>query len=185
MYLRQGKPHGRVNDFSAKEGREVVLAMLSDCLKQEYGKLKRQALAITGSAETAEDIVQGVLTETTASINRGHEIRDIGAWLTSAVRYKACKSLKETATLSLDDVPVCSDYKTPEKAAEQRKGCDAIYKAIYGLVSDQRNALLLSELRGMRSTEIAFTLERTPSAVRQLLTRARRNVRTAVGSDAA
>ncbi len=49
------------------------------------------------------------------------------------------------------------------------------------LTPDQRNALMLARIDGLRAKEIAGRMNRSEEAVRQLLMRALRQLRTSIG----
>ncbi|ASU58538.1 sigma-70 family RNA polymerase sigma factor [Nocardiopsis dassonvillei] len=157
-------------------------------LFEEHRTLLRSiAHRMLGSASEAEDAVQ----ETWLRLSRSdaQSIDNLAGWLTTVVGRVCLDMLRSRASRRED--PVREDTPEPFLAAPQTDPeqqtllADSVGTALLvvldTLTPAERLAFVLHDLFALPFDQIASILERTPAAVRQLASRARRRVR---GADA-
>jgi RNA polymerase sigma factor (sigma-70 family) len=163
---------------------------LADQFEQNRGHLRAVAYRMLGSATEADDAVQEAwlrLSRTNAS-----EIDNLGGWLTTVVARVALDMLrtrKARREESLDPHP--SDAIEPRRAPEAAShgAADPEREALLAdsvgvamqlvlntLAPPERVAFVLHDMFGVSFDEIAPIVGRTPTAARQLASRARRRV---------
>jgi RNA polymerase sigma factor (sigma-70 family) len=150
----------------------------------ERPRLRAVAYRMLGSTAEADDAVQDAwlrLTRTDATA-----IDNVGAWLTTVVARLALDRLRssrarheETLGARLPD-PIVELEGGPDPAA-QAEVADSIGVAMLVVLEQlspvERLAFVLHDTFGLPFDEIAPIVERTPTATRQLASRARRRVR--------
>ncbi|MCA9188755.1 MAG: sigma-70 family RNA polymerase sigma factor [Pirellulaceae bacterium] len=151
---------------------------------------------------SADDIVQETMVTVFRCVGQlqGESVEQFWGWLRSladsrmrdAVRYSGrdkrggkLKRINEravedgsTATGMIQRVPIDGD--TPSAMVAGDEAADALRLAIASLPEEQRVAVKLRYLQGATPEEAAAQLQRTPSAVRSLLRRARVTLREAM-----
>lgn len=146
------------------------------------------ATSFVGSIDTAEDVVQDALTrvwDRRETLPREISIR---AYLFSTVRNRALDTLKyervrtraQTRIESEIHAAVGGDADDQELPAQQLA---AVRFALTALPERQRTAIALRYGRGLKVTEIAAVLDVSPKAATQVLVRAIRSLRKAVGRE--
>ena len=150
----------------------------------ERPRLRAVAYRMLGSTAEAEDAVQDAwlrLSRTDATA-----IDNVGAWLTTVVARLALDRLRsararheETVEGRLPD-PIVEPEGGPDPAA-QAELADSIGLAMLVVLEQlspaERLAFVLHDTFGLPFDEIAPIVDRTPTATRQLASRARRRVR--------
>lgn len=130
----------------------------------------------------AEEAVQDALMRALAALRRGDEVRHVGAWL-HVIAHRVALNLRRTQAArdecALDDVPDGGRADDGERAAARARLSEVV-TAVGALPPRQRDAIVMRELEGRSYVEIAERLGSSPSAVRQLLHRARAGVRERV-----
>jgi RNA polymerase sigma factor (sigma-70 family) len=139
-------------------------------------RLLRLAYRMTGTYAEAEDVIQEAWIRWS---RHAESVDNPGAWLTRVVtrlcldRLRSARSRRETYI----------GPWLPEPLAETEDGPDAdrltfaLMLALERLSPLERAAFLLHDVFGVPLAEVATILEREPSAVRQLASRARAHVR--------
>ena len=161
----------------------AYLESLKSHYEHDYNTLFKHAVSIVHSREVADDIVQDAYTRTIAAMQAGTKIEHLGAWLNRCVRNLAFEHVGNKKSL-----PLVEDLDTVEKSSlaeitYNKQGFEKVFQAARRLSPDQRSTFVLSVLKGMDYDEIAIDQGRGLEAVRQLLFRARRNIREAVSPD--
>ncbi|MBP2474053.1 RNA polymerase sigma-70 factor (ECF subfamily) [Crossiella equi] len=156
---------------------------------EHRGHLVGVAYRITGTRADAEDAVQDAwlrLAGLTAAARA--EIRDLRAWLTTAVgrlcldRLKAASAQRERYVGSWLPEPVVAPLVSPagEDPLDVAVRDDGLRMAalvvLHELSPEQRVAFVLHDAFGVPFPEIAQSLGTTPAAARQLASRARKAV---------
>jgi RNA polymerase sigma factor (sigma-70 family) len=125
----------------------------------------------------AEDAVQQTFLSAHRSLLNGSSPRDAAAWLATIARHEA---LARVHTRMRESLPVdaAAEPSGPDahSVAVQRQEVGEIRAQLAKLPSQQREAILLREVRGFSYEEVASSLSVTTSAVESLLFRARRNL---------
>lgn len=152
--------------------------------EQASRDLYKHALSVLGSPELAKDAVQEAFADVTARIKHGTQIVHLYAYLKKTVRNISLQHWRQRIAVPLDEEELDpADGDLPAETVHLKQRCEAIYSAVDRLPAAQRSAFLLAELRGFDYAEVASTLNRSENAVRLLLSRARIQIRNAVGPD--
>ena len=144
-------------------------------------RLRAVAYRMLGSTSEAEDAVQ----ETWFKLSRSdsESVQNLGGWLTTALarvcldmlrtRRSRCEDALESAPEALGEGSPDDDLALADATGP------ALLIVLETLAPAERVAFVLHDLFDLSFEEIARILERTPIAVRQLASRARRRIRGA------
>ena len=157
---------------------------LSRAFEAHRPRLLRVAYATVGSVAEAEDCVQEAWLRVQAQDPAS--IRDLGAWLTTTVSRLAYDTLGSARVRRERYVgpwlpePLVEDLAAGDPA--DRVTLDesvsmALLVVLERLSPAERTAFLLHDVFGLAFEEVADVVGRTPAAVRQLASRARRHVK--------
>jgi RNA polymerase sigma factor (sigma-70 family) len=162
----------------AADGLDSAFELL---VRRHRPKLVRACARIL-SGPQAEDAVQQSLLNAHQALRRNGAPERFEPWLHQIAVNAALKELRRTPDdLPLDEALVTGVEQPPE-SQERRETLRQTIEAIDELPDRQRRALILRELEGRSHAEIARSLGLTRGAVRQLIHRARRSVRSAVSA---
>jgi RNA polymerase sigma factor (sigma-70 family) len=129
--------------------------------------------------ERAEDAVQQALMNAYRAIGAGEADLNLRPWL-YRIAHNASLSLLRQNGWNHEQINERLDgVQQPPQALEQRERVREVVQAVKGLLERQRDAMILRELEGRSYEEIAAELGVSGGAVRQLLNRARTNLRAA------
>lgn len=146
----------------------------------ERARLKRLAYRMLGSLSEAEDVVQDAWIRW-AGVGEGVDVP--AAYLTRIVtrlcldHMKSARARRETYVGPWLPEPLLAATDPHEFIADDVTV--TLMLAMERLSPLERAAFLLHDIFEVPLTEVAVTLDREPAAVRQLASRARKNVRTA------
>ena len=168
----------------------------NDWLAQRFeahrGHLRRVAYRMLGSLGEAEDAVQEAWLRLARS--EANDIDNLGGWLTTVVSRVCLDMLRSRKTRgeeSLDENPaesaaVIEPAANPEEEAQLADSVGlALLVVLETLEPAERLAFVLHDMFDLPFEEIAAIVGRTPTAARQLASRARRRVRGAQAPDSA
>lgn len=154
---------------------------------EAYGELVRRhmrrafsiAYSVLRHREDAEDVVQEAFIRTLERIDRVDERRPFHPWLykivvNRAISYRRGRSRRATNAVR-DELR--SGEPAPDRAAERRELRDRLLKAVDALPEQQRTIVLLADVEGFNSAEIADILTMPPGTVRYHLHLGRRALR--------
>ena len=159
---------------------------LAQKLDRARPRLRAIAYRIVGSLSEADDAVQ----EAWLRLQRtpADEIDNLEAWLTTVV-VRICLNILRSRRSRAEE-PL--DAFLPEPIVSTEPSADPEHQALLAdavgvalqvvldaLNPPERIAFVLHDMFGVRFDEIAYLLERSPDATRQLASRARRRVRSA------
>jgi RNA polymerase sigma factor (sigma-70 family) len=130
-----------------------------------------------GAAGGAEDVVQQTFLNAYAALTGGAEVGHLRGWLHAILRNVATRAYGPVEA-PLEGSDVCGEPL--EAVIERRARARSVISALADLPSRQRHALLGSSLQGLTRAELASSLGVSEAAVRQLVHRARRTLRSAV-----
>jgi len=159
-------------------GDDVSVDLMTD-FEAERPRLLAIAARILGGPSGAEDVVQDAWLRLAAADERPD---NIAAWLTTVVTRLCLDQLraKRSGELPLEDAPEPVAVSDPERDAVLADRVDAAMLVVLHTLSPiERVAFVLHDLFGVPFEEVATTLGRSPAAVRQLASRARRRLRGA------
>ena len=156
---------------------------LSRAFEAHRPRLLRVAYATVGSVSEAEDCVQEAWLRLQAQ-DPG-SIRDLGAWLTTTVSRLAYDALGSARArreryvgpwLPEPLVEGLADDDPADRVTLDESVSMALLVVLERLSPAERTAFLLHDVFGLAFEEVAGVVGRTPAAVRQLASRARRHV---------
>jgi RNA polymerase sigma factor (sigma-70 family) len=163
------------------------IAWLSERFEQHRGHLRAVAYRMLGSLSDADDAVQ----DTWLRVSRSDsgQVENLGGWLTTIVA-RVCLNMLRGRDLRREQ---SVDFHVPDPLVTHPTGgvqpeeeavlADSIGLALLvvldTLAPAERLAFVLHDLFGLSFEEIAPMVERSPTAARQLASRARRRVRGA------
>jgi len=160
---------------------------LAERFEEHRPRLRRLAQRMLGSTAEADDIVQDVWLR--ASAAGTDDVQNFSGWLTT-IASRAClnvlRSRASRGEIPLDDEetgPVIEKGERvpdPLHEAQQVEAVGAALAVVHERLSPaERVAFVLHDSFDVPFEQIADLLERSPDAVRQLASRARRRVRSA------
>lgn len=127
----------------------------------------------------AEDGVQQTFLSAQRALLNGSSPREPAAWLATIARNESLARvrarMREPLPVEIEQHGAAPDAHA---AAVRRHDAVELRDALAELPQQQREAILLRELRGLSYQEVAATLSLTTSAVESLLFRARRRLQT-------
>jgi RNA polymerase sigma factor (sigma-70 family) len=157
---------------------------LADRFEESRTHLRAVAYRMLGSLSEADDAVQ----EAWLRLNRTDTsaVENLGGWLTTVVG-RVCLDMLRTRRSKREDAldthvpdPVVSRADAPADPEQQTLLADSVGLALLVVLQTldpaERLAFVLHDMFGMEFEEIAPIVNRTPTAARQLASRARRRV---------
>ncbi|MGA8760598.1 MAG: sigma-70 family RNA polymerase sigma factor [Stellaceae bacterium] len=153
-------------------------------IEAEIPRLRRYARALTRDNSAADDLVQDCLTRALGKLHLWQKGTDLRAWLFTIIHNQYVnsvrRSVREGAAVGLtDSEPLLT--RAPQQG--QRLELRDLERAIARLPEEQRSAILLVGLEGMRYEEVAAILNVPVGTVRSRLSRGREALRKHVGID--
>src|SRR3954454_18216997 len=149
--------------------------------------VRRHGAALTAFAGSlapashAEEVVQESLLKAYVALQDGAEPELLRAWLFRIVRNTSLDAHRVTHIHEELDENY-DGVEQPPQALERREQLAALVLAIQDLPAAQREAIVQRELEGRGHNEIADAMKLSPGSVRQLIYRARHNLREAAGA---
>ena len=159
-------------------------AWLAERFEEHRAHLRAVAYRMLGSLTEADDAVQD--TWLRLSRSGAHEVENLGGWLTTVVARVCLNMLRartvrreESLAVHVPDPLVRPDGDLqPEEAALLAEAVSlALLVVLDTLAPAERVAFVLHDMFAVPFEEIAPLVERTPTAARQLASRARRRSR--------
>ncbi len=130
-----------------------------------------------------EDLLQETLMRAFGSIEKfrwqGEE--SFYRWLGSIAEHLIRNAAQKKTWSRLEAKDVTATQESPSKVLRREERFDRLEKALGGLNADQRKAITLSRLEGLKVKEIAARMNRSEDAVHKLLARAVLNLRRSFG----
>ncbi len=139
------------------------------------------AFRITGSVEDAQDATQETFTRLHLRVREIDSRRGAGAWL-CAVAVNACRDIGRRHRRSRL-IPMPPAYDTPdslpdpERHAAARESQECLRAALATLAEKERAALLLREMEGLTTAQVARALGSSEVTVRSQISYARTKLR--------
>ncbi|MBF6288038.1 RNA polymerase sigma factor SigJ [Nocardia cyriacigeorgica] len=166
-------------------GERIDQAELARRFEEHRPYLRRLAYSTLGSITDAEDVVQ----EAWLRLQRQHESGDVAeienlrAWLSTVTGRLALDYLGSARVRREQYVgewlpePTVVDWDDPaDKISQDERVTMALLVVLESLSPAERTAFVLQDVFGMTGPEVAEVVGRTPAAVRQLASRARKRV---------
>ena len=140
------------------------------------------ARRLLGAVEDAEDVAQEVFLRLYGHLERLDPKRPLSSWL-YRVTVNACSSLgrhrraRPTVELENADETLIAGGLDPAAAAELEEEHRMVAEGLTTLAPKERAAMVLHDLQGLSTREVATTLEISEVTVRTHLCRARQKMR--------
>ena len=149
--------------------------------RQEFeiwiGRIRHQLLAeatrLLGDADDAQDAVQETVLKLWSIRSRIEEYHSIDGLAVVIVRRLSLNRMRRAATIAMPDL---SDERTPETELISAEESKRLEELLLSLPDMQQAVLRMKHIDGLEVSEIARMTGATPEAVRQNLSRARRNI---------
>ncbi|MGF0318472.1 RNA polymerase sigma factor SigJ [Nocardia fluminea] len=147
--------------------------------------LRRLAYSTLGSISDAEDVVQDAWLRLQRQFDAGKadEIDNLRAWLTTVIGRLALDQLGSARARREQYVgewlpePQVTSWDDPaDRISQDERVTTALLVVLESLSPAERTAFVLQDVFGMSGPEVAEVVGRTPAAVRQLASRARKHV---------
>ena len=141
---------------------------------------------ILGDAEEVKEAVQETFLRVFRHLKRYDEERDFHAWL-ARITINVCRDLdrrrrKRRIFTSLDDAPPQASDERIDDAVAARDDVALVGRAINTLPERERLAIILRDVEGLSTEEVAEILGNSAATVRVQLSKARAKVRAWVES---
>jgi RNA polymerase sigma-70 factor (ECF subfamily) len=178
------QPMSRFADQPAADaGRDPSVAARVEQLYENHEALVRSICrSLLRDRVEAEDAVQQTFLSAQRALLNGSSPRDAAAWLATIARHESLSRVRARMREPLPlEVEERASGPDAHAAAVQRHETGELRDALAQLPLQQRQAILLRELRGLSYQEVAAALSVTTSAVESLLFRARRTLQTRLG----
>ncbi|QNI30709.1 RNA polymerase sigma factor [Alloacidobacterium dinghuense] len=162
--------------------REDVSEIITALVAEYSTTLYRVAYSVTRNAAEAEDIVQETFLRVLRHQNKLGEIRDARVWLVRIAwnlaldRKRRSKSRPETEDIADLVRTLPSAERRADDAVISTQEHARVLALIDQLPAKERQALLLSALEELSTTEIASICSTTESSIRSRIFRARREL---------
>jgi RNA polymerase sigma-70 factor (ECF subfamily) len=156
---------------------------LAECFEADHARLRKLAYPLLGSPAEAEDAVQ----EAWLRLSRSSPglVENLSGWLTTVAArvcldmLRARRSREETLAALGDRSVNANELPDPEQEEMIADSVGlALLVVLNKLTPPERVAFVLHEVFDAPFEEIGLILGRTPTATRQLASRARRRVRS-------
>ena len=168
--MRAHSPRSSSPAVSAAE-----LVMFEQMVKASANRLYRLAARLLGSTSDAEDVVQESCFRAFATFRDPAFTRPENPmpWLITVVTRVAVNTLRERKRRSARDTAWQQSRLKSQQTAEAHVQLGELSALLEALPEDQRVALVLKELEGLSTAEIATALGCSAGAVEQRIFRAR------------
>lgn len=152
------------------------MAAIAQLIEAEIPRLRRYARALTRGQEGADDLVQETLLRALEKTHLWQAGTNLRAWLFTLLHNNYVNTVRRSARQGHRVDVEFAGLTTPahqQRALELRD----LERAIARLPEDQRTALLLIALEGMKYEEAAAVLDVPVGTIRSRLSRAREALR--------
>jgi RNA polymerase sigma-70 factor (ECF subfamily) len=155
-------------------------AAFEEVMRMTERRVAQIAWSILGDADDVKDAVQETFLRLFRHLKRYDETRDLTAWVTR-IAVNVCRDLlrgrkKHRHSEPLDDALPSHDTRADEELAHRRE-LVLLGRAIETLPAKERLAVILREVEGLRTEEVAAALGSSVSTVRVQISRARAKLR--------
>ena len=164
---------------------QIDQAQLARRFEEHRPYLRRLAYSTLGSLTDAEDVVQDawLRLQRHHEVGRAGEIDNLRAWLTTVTGRLALDQLGSARARREQYVgewlpePEVTTWDDPaDRISQDERVTTALLVVLESLSPAERTAFVLQDVFGMTGPEVAEVVGRTPAAVRQLASRARKHV---------
>ncbi len=164
----------------ARAGEQGALEQL---LNRLAPSIYRFASRMCRNEADAEDVLQDALLSVASHLADYEGRSSLSSWafaLTRSACARRRRGLKNQPAAADDVSELSAEARSPEEAAEARELADSFARALDGLPSEYREALLLRDVEGLSTGEAADALGISIEALKSRLHRARAALRQAL-----
>ncbi len=163
-----------------RQGSDEAFSVLHDRYRQRLFSYVRQMLT-AGTRADAEDVLQDVFVRAYSGLRADDRPMAARAWLYRVAHNRCVDALRRPAPIPVELSELeTSDLQDPLVEASRREDLARLVTDLRRLPDQQRSALLMRELEGLRYAELAQALDCSLAAVKSLLVRARMGLAEAV-----
>jgi RNA polymerase sigma-70 factor (ECF subfamily) len=166
----------------AREGSKDAFA---DLFRETFRDVSRYISAIVGDPDRAEDAVSETYLDAWRQLPGLRQEDRFEAWIFRIAHNRAVDELRRRTSepLETQDELLAPEFQSPAAALDRKVDQERLRQALMDLPRDQREVVLLHQIRGLPHSEIARQMGRREGASRALLHRAVRNLRESVRGD--
>jgi RNA polymerase sigma-70 factor (ECF subfamily) len=170
-------------DALLKRARAGDLDAFEDIIRTHEKQVFRLAYRLLGNVPDAQDAAQEVFLKLHRSIATFDEVRDFRPWL-NRVTANACTDAlrRRKSAVPLDQAAPTIHDVDPERATDLEQRRRLLRQSIEQLPPRQRAAVVLRDIEGLSTAEVAAALGSTEATVRSHIAAARVNLRSMLGS---
>lgn len=169
-----------VNMECANKSGEPDAVSIKQKMLELAPNLRAFAMSLSGSADTADDLVQETLLRAISNIDRFRPGTNLGAWLTTILRNCFLSDLRKQRN-EVEDID--GGYALALRAAPEQEGSLEFkeFRAALGEIpSKQREALLLVCAAGLSYEDTAIICQTTTGTIKSRINRARSRLAAAL-----
>ena len=155
------------------------LAAFESLMRQHQRLVLVTALRLLGKLEDAQDASQEVFLRLYRNLGKIDTVRNVPGWL-YRVTVNVCHDMtrKRPAPVAVDEMPELADTGAdPQQSASQAERRRALQMSLRFLSEKERAAIVLRDLEGLSTGEVARALGSSEATVRSQISKARIKVR--------
>ena len=155
------------------------LAAFESLMRQHERLVLVTALRLLGKLEDAQDASQEVFLRLYRNLGKIDTVRNVPGWL-YRVTVNICHDMtrKRPAPVAVDEMPELADTGAdPQQSASQAERRRALQMSLRFLSEKERAAIVLRDLEGLSTGEVARALGSSEATVRSQISKARIKVR--------
>ncbi|MBC8167756.1 MAG: sigma-70 family RNA polymerase sigma factor [Bryobacteraceae bacterium] len=160
----------------------TAVVEFENLMRSHERRILRLAIRLTGNLADAQDAAQEVFMRLHRHLASLPDENSVERWLhrvTVNVCFDMGRRMKSSRRVPIDGLArsLASVYPSAETLASRREGEERIAAALRHLGKRERAALVLRDLEGLTTAEVAETLGSTESTVRVQISKARLKLR--------
>lgn len=155
------------------------LAAFERLMRQHERLVLVTALRLLGRLEDAQDASQEVFLRLYRNLGKIDVVQNVPGWL-YRVTVNVCHDItrKRPASVAVDEIPELADTGAdPQQSATQAERRRALLMSLRFLSEKERTAMVLRDLEGLSTGEVALALGSAEATVRSQISKARIKVR--------
>jgi RNA polymerase sigma factor (sigma-70 family) len=163
-----------IRRMAATETRITAARELDELYRSHAAEIYRYVYAVLGNRADAEDVTQTTFVNALRALERGERPRKPANWLITIAHNLMRQRFRQQQSRPRE-VELSGDFATLE-ADDSGPSIEDLVRALQRIPETQREAIVLREMEGRSSKEIAAILDVSATALQALLFRARRSL---------
>lgn len=182
--------HDPLTERLIRDATDGLPSARSELVERHRAPLREYVRARVGSHLRSrieiDDVLQESLARALASLSE-FEWRGEGSflrWLKGIASHEILRLAKRERHrnfIAIEPADLPDDGSSPSQGVRRKERFDRLQRALDGLSPEHREVIVLARIKGMRLTDVAERMDRTPNAVAQLLGRALTKLKEAFG----